>query len=107
MVRNTATNKFYSLTSPLPNGVLTPAWEASVEYGNTGNALVRYNSNSLFGGLVGRVGPTTSAITPPKVPAGLYQVYIDESILYYGGPSASPTKYLTTSLTPFVPVQLL
>ena len=103
MVRNTTTNKFYALSPGYNDMLYFPTWDANATYSNTGGASVRYNSTTLFGGLTPPyTGPTTSANTPQRVPAGYYQVYVDDKNEY----GSLPTKYLTTSLTPFVPLQL-
>ena len=104
MIRNTTTNKYYALSPGYSDiSYYAPTWEANASYSNTGSAAVRYNSTVLFGGLrPPYVGSTTSAIAPPSVPAGLYQVFVDDK--FENGPLA--TRYLTTSLTPLVPIQL-
>ena len=106
MVRNTATNKYYALSPGYDDlgssAQFAPSWEANVAYGNTGNAPIRYNSTTLYGGIAFSGAPTTSANTPQPVPAGYYQVYVDDK----NSGSPFPERFLTTSGNPGTPIQL-
>ncbi len=99
IVRNTATKRYYALspgyTFDPSYSDFFPSWDADASYPNTGGKTIRYNSTALFGGLnAPYVGVTASTLTPPAVPAGNYEVYLDDKYAQSG----ALTTYLTAPI---------